>query len=39
MELGLEGFDWMYLAQDKYRWRALVEKTLTFCIKRREIVD
>jgi hypothetical protein len=24
LEIGLNGFDWIGLAQDRYRWRALV---------------
>jgi hypothetical protein len=24
-EVGWDGMDWIYLAQDRYRWRALVK--------------
>jgi hypothetical protein len=30
LEIGLGGVDWIGLAQDRYRWRALVNSVMNF---------
>jgi hypothetical protein len=30
LEIGFSGVDWIGLAQDRYRWRALVNAVMTF---------
>jgi hypothetical protein len=31
-KVGCGGMDWIDLAQDRYRWRALVNAVMTFCV-------
>jgi hypothetical protein len=40
-EITCEGEDWIYLAQDRNKWRALVDTAMIFsdCIERWEILD
>jgi hypothetical protein len=32
LEIGLGGVDWIGLAQDRYRWRALVNLVINLCV-------
>jgi hypothetical protein len=32
LEIGLSGVDWIGLAQDRYRWRALVNSVMNICV-------